>query len=378
MMRPIIVGIDPGTTVGYAILDLSGDIIEIRSAKNLDIAHLIHIISEKGLPVLIGTDRGKAPGAVATIATKLGGRLITSKRDLLVDEKRQLCRDTHTGNDHERDALAAALICYQRVQPLIGRIDRFIDEHQAQDIGTELKRLVLGSEMSIKAAAALLSTHAPEQKKALLNILHQRDTKADYLRLYEGFDRLRREHDLIRAQRDHFASELDRIRKKPRVQILDKKLERVVHQKEQTIQTMITQIQHLKRQLAESERARQQLSHLLLDFGRYRIIKVLDHLGTAGFSQKKETLNIRDHDVIYVRSVSIVSPKVLAELRAIDAFIVENPNAMLKDFPLINPKDLNMTFHGEFAVADRSSVERALDRSSVLRRVIHEYKKEVR
>ena len=37
----LIVGIDPGITAGYAVLDINGKIIKVRSSKQLDLNSLI-------------------------------------------------------------------------------------------------------------------------------------------------------------------------------------------------------------------------------------------------------------------------------------------------------------------------------------------------
>ena len=44
----LIVGIDPGTTVAYAILDLNGTVIKTLSKKELDLSSLITEIIKLG------------------------------------------------------------------------------------------------------------------------------------------------------------------------------------------------------------------------------------------------------------------------------------------------------------------------------------------
>ena len=43
---PLIVGIDPGTTTGVAVFDLSGNLILIKSGKNLARSDISRIISD--------------------------------------------------------------------------------------------------------------------------------------------------------------------------------------------------------------------------------------------------------------------------------------------------------------------------------------------
>jgi len=52
MKELLIIGIDPGTTTGYALLNLKGNIIEIDSSKEYDLATLITKITKQGLPLI--------------------------------------------------------------------------------------------------------------------------------------------------------------------------------------------------------------------------------------------------------------------------------------------------------------------------------------
>ncbi|MFW6450568.1 MAG: DUF460 domain-containing protein, partial [Nanoarchaeota archaeon] len=54
-LKSIIVGIDPGTTIGYACLSLDGMVLKTYSSKELDIASVIHNISKIGLPVIVAS-----------------------------------------------------------------------------------------------------------------------------------------------------------------------------------------------------------------------------------------------------------------------------------------------------------------------------------
>ena len=86
----IIVGIDPGTTMGYSILDLEGNIIELSSTRLLNISRLITHLTHVGQVLVVAADKNPVPGFVKQLATKLGARLIYPKQNLKVDEKKQL------------------------------------------------------------------------------------------------------------------------------------------------------------------------------------------------------------------------------------------------------------------------------------------------
>ena len=55
-MQYLIVGIDPGATVGYAILNLNGKILCINSSKNLTSSKLILKLTQFGRTLVIASD----------------------------------------------------------------------------------------------------------------------------------------------------------------------------------------------------------------------------------------------------------------------------------------------------------------------------------
>jgi len=58
--RPLLIlGIDPGTTLGYAALDINGNIIEISSSKLLNLNSLISKINNLGTSIIVGCDKKK-------------------------------------------------------------------------------------------------------------------------------------------------------------------------------------------------------------------------------------------------------------------------------------------------------------------------------
>jgi len=57
----LIAGIDPGTTVGYAFLDINGKPIKTGSSRELTFDTLIAKTTKLGRVVVVGTDKAKAP-----------------------------------------------------------------------------------------------------------------------------------------------------------------------------------------------------------------------------------------------------------------------------------------------------------------------------
>ncbi len=89
-MDAFIAGIDPGTTIGFALIRLDGSVADIGSFKQHTLAGMIKKLSSYGSIIAIGTDKANIPGFVSKLATKLGARAISPKADLLVSEKKEL------------------------------------------------------------------------------------------------------------------------------------------------------------------------------------------------------------------------------------------------------------------------------------------------
>ncbi len=145
---PVIVGIDPGTTTGIAILDLDGDVVLVWSRKNAGKAEISKVISRAGIPVIISCDTNPPPRMVERIAATFSSRLEVPKEDFLRKEKYLMTRGFNSSgngeekayrNRHERDALASALYGWGRVKNLVSRIDKRVS---ARGLGERERDLV--------------------------------------------------------------------------------------------------------------------------------------------------------------------------------------------------------------------------------------------
>ena len=86
-MKPLlIVGIDPGTTVGYALLDVNGKVVKVDSSKGLDLDTLTAKIAAVGIPLVVGCDKAKVPSLVDKFSIKVGAKLVFPSEDIKVEE----------------------------------------------------------------------------------------------------------------------------------------------------------------------------------------------------------------------------------------------------------------------------------------------------
>ncbi len=135
----IIVGIDPGTTVGLAIVDLDGKLVFLKSKKGWSLEGVVSAISDHGRPIVVSTDKSSPPEFVRRISASFGSILFSPDEDINLEFKRDIARKYKTENDHERDALASAIYAYKRVRPKIEKIRSVMREREPEVIERVLK-----------------------------------------------------------------------------------------------------------------------------------------------------------------------------------------------------------------------------------------------
>ena len=108
----VIVGIDPGTTTAAAVVGLDGTVHALYSSRTGDTAEVTEWIVEQGRPIIVAADVEPMPETVEKFRRSFDAAGWRPTTDLPVDEKLHRTREASYDNDHERDALAAALYAY--------------------------------------------------------------------------------------------------------------------------------------------------------------------------------------------------------------------------------------------------------------------------
>ena len=124
--RYIIVGIDPGTTIGVAIIDLEGKPIEVFSSKNYSCSDVIERIISRGNPLIVASDVTPTPSTVKRISRIFSSPVPELDESLATEEKIALTkgRGYKYNNVHERDALAACVNAFRRYKKKFSQVHR--------------------------------------------------------------------------------------------------------------------------------------------------------------------------------------------------------------------------------------------------------------
>lgn len=163
-LKSLIVGIDPGTTTGIAILDLNGNILALRSGKEISRRDIIRYISEFGSAVMVATDVAPLPKFVEKVATTFKAIIFTPQKSLKVVDKKEIVTDflkksnMKVSDAHIRDALACALKAYLSFQNTFEKIHKKMQELNVDiEIPEEKVKVLVMRGYSIYDAISILT-----------------------------------------------------------------------------------------------------------------------------------------------------------------------------------------------------------------------------
>jgi len=156
-LRRLIVGIDPGLTVGLSILDLNGRILKVESYREATRGQIIREITRHGKPTLICVDVYPYPSYVEKISATLNSRLYTPRSVMTVSEKNDIARKLAmqqgvlVKNAHQRDSLASAYRGYTKHKSEFEKIDKKYFNDYDKSLRDEIKDLVVKGKSPLEA-----------------------------------------------------------------------------------------------------------------------------------------------------------------------------------------------------------------------------------
>lgn len=381
----VLVGIDPGTTTAVAIVGIDGEVLDVLSTRTADTAAVIEWIVERGRPFLVAADVTPMPNTVEKLRRSFDAASWVPGTDLPVDEKQHRTREVGYDNDHERDAIAAALFAHDDHEEQFERVARKtparIDTGEviASVVGGESVEAVLASYREDDGGDEAGSTdhtepeRSPEQKRIarletqverlrehvsdLKGTVEERDERIEELegdlterrseerkeirrkreitRLERETDRLERERDKARRERDALSEKLDRL----------KELWKLDH-------SNFADVEGEKRDLVP--------------------IKPIEKFTLDAIEAAEEAYGLSKGDVILLRDASGAGPKTANRLAAV------SPRVVLKDGGLSDSAD-EILFEEGVPVGAASEVtiqevdELAVARESEIEAVIEEW-----
>ncbi|AMM53647.1 hypothetical protein TQ32_03485 [Pyrococcus kukulkanii] len=388
--KSIIVGLDPGITVGIAAIDLDGKILAVYSEKNMALSEIVRFISEIGHPIIIATDVNPAPGLVEKIARSFKAQLFVPRESLKVEEKNELLRNLGISveDDHQRDALAAAYKAYLRYKPKFEHIEARLREIGLWKKRNEIKALVL---TGYSLGEAIMRVKLAERPKEELREEAKPEIDVTpYIEKIKALEKtiadLERENAELKAIIEEQRKIIERLERKlaefdeevrfrvlkereirardERIAILEKKLK---EEKEK--------VEILARKLAQTRKM-----HRLELSGKVYPMKVLENLTWKDLEELEEDVGIKRGDIIYVMNPAGAGRKIAEHLvkKKIKALISQKelPVSVYEVFKeeripvLLEGEDIEVIRLEDFAVVKRDELE------DVIKRKIKEWEEE--
>jgi predicted RNase H-like nuclease (RuvC/YqgF family) len=223
-LRRLIVGIDPGLTIGLSIMDLNGRILKISSYREASRGQIIREITNYGKPSLICVDVYPYPAYVEKISAVLNSRLYTPRSVMTVSEKNEISRKlamqqgVNVKNAHQRDSLASAYKGYAKFRSEFEKIERNYRDVYDKSLRDEIKNLLVKGKTLADAIEEInqsLTGDKTVKEKIVKPILKQKP-ELDVVELKKEFDILQEQLDWERSKNTEFYSE---------IKVLEEKLE---------------------------------------------------------------------------------------------------------------------------------------------------------
>ena len=377
--RSIIVGIDPGITVGIAAIDLNGRIIALHSQRNMPVGEVFRFVSEIGHPVIVATDVSSAPGFVEKIARSFKANLFVPRESLRIEEKNELLRSLGISveDDHQRDALAAAYKAYLRIKPKLEHIEARLREAGLTKKADEVKALVIGGSNLGEAMQKVTKRERPREEEPEEQESVDVRPYVRKIRELEGrIAFLEREKEELRGIIREQRRTIERLER--RIADYDEEVRKKVL-RERELEAKVKRIEILEKQLREAKAVIERLGRDLVKVKRMNVVevrgsavplKVLRVLSWRELERIEREVGLRKGDVLFVLNPAGAGKAIAEELveKGIRAVISESPlpqsvAEVLREahLPFFLSNELDVKRVDEFAVVERETLERAIE-----------------
>ncbi|HNQ30464.1 MAG: hypothetical protein A4E36_01155 [Methanoregulaceae archaeon PtaB.Bin009] len=312
----LIAGIDPGTTTAIAALDLDGTLLLLQSSRQISMSGVIEALYRVGKPLIVASDVHDMPFSVEKIRRAFNAVAHTPRQDMSVEAKQTLTSGYSCQNDHERDALSAALEAYRtyrnKFQSLQKRVPPGyeLEEVRAGIVRGQSVEQVIG-DLNEKAAPT-------EEKAPAVEMDAARDER---IRILDGT--IKRLRILVgELQEDLRERDLQVMR-------LQERLKRVRSRQDQKVRAdaEVTKrdviIQNLKKRLRKEERTTRAMKRRVermkefdeaLLSGETIPLKILPALTREAIKTFSAEMGIREGDVLYVSRIEGFGKSVAKDL----------------------------------------------------------------
>ncbi|WP_340817732.1 DUF460 domain-containing protein [Methanolobus sp. WCC4] len=377
-----IVGIDPGTTVGIAILSLDGELLLSDSIRGISHDEVVRMIAEYGKPAIVATDVYPTPSAVEKIRRSFNAVIWNPRGEIRAEDKIALARKFGYSNDHERDSLTAALATYKAYRNVFSRVEKRAPKYMDLDrvkfhvingdpIDEAIEKVASESKIQVKMKPEPEPvkedvTDVDEQVKKLREELSQRNSQIKQLKEYVS--ELKYESGQKDRKIENLEMRINKIRNSTYKQV----------RREKEMQIRDSEITRLKKELAKTKKSlrnQRKQNKRLKQIRKKEVkgeglpVKVISSFTREAIEHTKELYGLKENDVVYLENPSGGGPitaSLLIEAKVKAVLIKEDlPHAALESFydgdvPVL--KDIQVHRVGDLASVNPDQLEEAIDK----------------
>jgi len=378
----VIVGIDPGTTTAAAVVSLDGRVLNTFSSRTVDTAGVIEWLIDQGRPLIVAADVTPMPETVERFRRSFDATRWVPDSDIPVDEKVHRTRDREYENDHERDALAAALYAFDDHED---QFDRIAEKTPRQFDREEVIAHVVAGGASVEAALRELSDDPEVDDEGSSH--EERELSDEEQRIKE----LENQVDRLQAHTQELETKLDErdetIEEYKEALSAAKREERRKARERREISQRNREINRLER---ERDEARERADELEAKLDRLKELWKLDHSNVDAVSgdrnlvsvkpveqftkraieETDEAIGLTSGDIVYFRDASGAGRSTAEKLVEIEPRLVLREGGLSDvadellfeaEIPVGPAEDVSIQEIDELAVVDDSEIEAVIE-----------------
>ncbi len=379
----VVVGIDPGTTTAAAIVSLEGEVLDIWSSRTSDTADVIEWIVERGRPIIVAADVTPMPETVEKFRRSFDAAGWVPDSDLPIDEKQHRTREHPYDDDHQRDAMAAALFAVDAHEDQFERIAERIPP--GIDRGEVTARVVAGEE-SVEAVLTDLTEdddgeeeateHEPRELTEEERKIKDLKKRVERLQSHVGTleDRLEekdeRIHELENSLSGARRQERKEVRRDREVSRLDRKADRLERERDEAREEVETLKGKVERMKALWKLDHSNFSDVSAEKEGLVPVKVVEKFTKGAIREADEQYGIAAGDVVHLRDASGAGRSTAELLAGFEPRVVLKEGGLSDvadeilfdhEIPVGPADDVAMQEVDELAVAREDDVEAVID-----------------
>ncbi|UJG45000.1 MAG: DUF460 domain-containing protein [Candidatus Heimdallarchaeum endolithica] len=424
-LKRLIVGIDPGLTVGLSILDLRGKVLKTLSLRQASRGHVIRAITKFGKPTLVCCDVYPYPSYVEKIAGNLNGKLFAPRSILTVAEKNRIARQLAIEQGivikdaHQRDSLAAAFSGYKKYREQFSKVDEKYLHEFDKNLRDEIKDLLVRGRSLNDSVDYIRKELEKEKKKEekIITIEEIKDIKPEKVleenrSLKERINLLEKQLEEEKSKNAEIFSENEELKRE--IDYLRDKLaqgkekyirglykEKIFLQKDSLINSLKEKNKALKDELDFYAAKIDELKRIvwLRTNENWVALKVIKKFTQEEIEKTNEIHELRPGDIVYILNTTggggqtaelLVKYKIKAIIGDIENLSYYAKTKFMKyQIPLIDRERVNPLRMDEIAIIEEKEIDDAIEKArkeleqiiikekeSILENLVDEYRKE--